>query len=213
MREDILRVSMTKKWLFFDLGSTLLDESECTEYRISNMLEQANSLSRAAILQKMKECAFEGKMPYKDAVKEFGLETVQWPKHLEKVYKGVPRMLEQLQNKYYLGIIANQSMGTEERLIKFGIRDYFKVILSSAEEGVAKPDLEIFRRALRRAECLPENSYMIGDRLDNDIEPAAKLGMSTIWVKQGTFAYANLNMFSYKPDIIVEHIEEILTYL
>lgn len=104
-------------------------------------------------------------------------------------------------------------MGTEERLVKLGIRDYFKVILSSAEEGVAKPDLEIFRRALERAECIPENAYMIGDRLDNDIVPAAKVGMFTIWVKQGTFAYTNLDMFSYKPDIIVEHIGEIIDYL
>ncbi|MBE5877112.1 MAG: HAD family hydrolase [Lachnospiraceae bacterium] len=202
-----------KKWLFFDLGSTLLDESDCTEYRILDMLKQENAPSRTAIVQKMKECAFKGKMPYKDTAREFGLETIQWPTHLEKMYKGVPKILEQLQNKYWLGIIANQSEGTEERLIKFGIRDYFKVILSSAEEGVAKPDLEIYRRALERAECIPENAYMIGDRLDNDIEPAAKLGMSTIWVKQGTFAYTNLDMFCYKPDIIVEHIGEILEYL
>lgn len=202
-----------KKWLFFDLGSTLLDESDCTEYRILDMLKQENAPSRAVIVQKMRECAFKGKMPYKDTARELGLETIKWPTHLEKIYKGVPQILEQLQNKYWLGIIANQSAGTEERLIRFGIRDYFKVILSSAEEGVAKPDLEIYRRALERAECIPENAYMIGDRLDNDIEPAAKLGMSTIWVKQGTFAYTNLDMFYYKPDIIVEHIGEILEYL
>ena len=204
---------MIKKWLFFDLGSTLVDESECTEYRIQNMLKQENAPDRATIEQKMRECAFKGKMPYKDTAKEFGLETILWPKHLEKVYKAVPRVLEQLQNKYFMGIIANQSIGTEERLVKFGIRDYFKVILSSAEEGVAKPDLEIYRRAFERSGCMPENTYMIGDRLDNDIEPAAKLGMPTIWVKQGTFAYSDLDMFSYKPDIIVEHIEEILEYL
>lgn len=54
---------------------------------------------------------------------------------------------------------------------------------------------------------------MIGDRLDNDIQPAAKLGMSTIWVKQGTFAYTDLDLFEHKPDIIVENIQEILKYL
>jgi FMN phosphatase YigB (HAD superfamily) len=30
---------------------------------------------------------------------------------------------------------------------------------------------------------------MIGDRIDNDIEPANKLGMKTIWVKQGFSVY------------------------
>lgn len=202
-----------KKWLFFDLGSTLLDESDCIEYRILDMLQQDKSLDRNIIEQKMRECAFLGKMPYKDTVKELGLEITKWPKHLERLYQGVPEVLERLRNNYGLGIIANQSLGTEERLVKFGIRDYFDVILSSAEEGVSKPDLEIYRRALERAECLPQNAYMIGDRLDNDIQPAAELGMSTIWVKQGTFAYTDLDLFDHKPDIVVEHIEEILEYL
>lgn len=92
-----------KKWLFFDLGSTLLDESDCTEYRILDMLKQENAPSRETIVQKMKECAFNGKMPYKDTVREFGLETTRWPKHLEKVYEGVPQILEKLQNKYSFG--------------------------------------------------------------------------------------------------------------
>lgn len=30
------------------------------------------------------------------------------------------------------------------------------------------------------AECSPEETYIIGNRLDNDIEPVAKLGMNTI---------------------------------
>lgn len=34
------------------------------------------------------------------------------------------------------------------------------------------------------SKCSPKNSVMIGDRIDNDIEPANKLGMKTIWVKQ-----------------------------
>ena len=202
-----------KTWLFFDLGSTLIDESECYEHRIANMLQQENAPCRGVIEQKMKECAAKGKMPYKDTVKELGLKTTEWPKHLEKLYRDVPEVLEKLKDKYALGIIANQSLGTVERLIKFGIRDYFDVILASAEEGVAKPDLEIYRRALERAGCLPENAYMIGDRLDNDIQPAARLGMSTIWVKQGTFAYTNSDLFYYKPDIIVENIKDILKYL
>ncbi len=66
---------------------------------------------------------------------------------------------------------------------------YIKLVVASAEKGVAKPDSEIFLRALSRAYCLPENAVMIGDRIDNDIEPANKLGMKTIWVKQGFAVY------------------------
>lgn len=62
---------------------------------------------------------------------------------------------------------------------------YINLTISSAEAGIAKPDLTIFRLALERAGCAAENSVMIGDRLDNDIIPAKPLGMHTIWVRQG----------------------------
>lgn len=31
------------RWLFFDLGSTLIDESQCIEYRLNHMLNQKNA--------------------------------------------------------------------------------------------------------------------------------------------------------------------------
>lgn len=122
-------------------------------------------------------------------------------------------MLEKLHGKYKLGIIANQSLGAEGRMKTYGIHTYFDVIMSSAETGVAKPDLEIFKRALQNAGCKPEDAYMIGDRLDNDIKPAAEIGMHTIWVRQGACADVDLHLIKQKPDIIVEHVEDILQYL
>lgn len=201
------------KWLFLDLGSTLIDERDCIEYLTQNLLQQENAPSREVILQKMKENAFKGRLPYKDTAKDLGLETIRWPVHLEKIYESVPGMLEKLHSKYKLGIIANQSIGAEERMKTYGIHHYFDVIMSSAEAGVAKPDLEIFKRALKNAGCKPEETYMIGDRLDNDIKPAAKIGMHTIWVRQGAFADADLYLIEQKPDIIVECVEDILQYL
>ncbi len=66
-----------------------------------------------------------------------------------------------------------------------GLLKYFDVILSSAEEGVSKPDIEIFKRALEAANCPPEKAAMVGDRLDNDIAPAKKAGMKAVRIKQG----------------------------
>ncbi|MCM1167621.1 MAG: HAD family hydrolase [Lachnospiraceae bacterium] len=201
------------KWLFFDLGSTLIDESKCAEYRIQELLKQNNAPCRETLEHRMLELVAQNHLPYKDAAKEFGLETIKWPVHLEKLYEGVPELLENLQHKYYLGIIANQSMGTEQRLIKYGIREYFEIIISSAEVGVSKPDIAIFTAALNKAKCVPTDAYMIGDRLDNDIEPAAQIGMHTIWVKQGIFAYGNLNLIHHKPEFIVNNITDISEHL
>lgn len=201
------------KWLFFDLGSTLIDERECTEYRTQELLKQKNSPGRDVLEAHMKMYAAMNRLPYKDTAKEFGLETVKWPKHLESLYDKVPSILEQLRKKYQMGIIANQSLGTENRLIKFGIRHFFDVVIASAEAGIEKPDPAIFQMALRDACCNPEEAYMIGDRLDNDIAPAAQIGMHTIWVRQGAFADGNIALIGHEPDVIVDDIENILEYL
>ena len=58
---------------------------------------------------------------------------------MEKLYPGVKELLDDLHRRYRLGIIANQAPGAEARLAGFGIRDYFDIIVASAEEGVAKP--------------------------------------------------------------------------
>ena len=97
------------KWLFFDLGSTLIDESECIEYRIQQLLRQPDAPAREMLEHRMLQLAAQNRLPYKDAAKEFGLETIKWPKHLEKIYEGVPELLEKLVDKYHLGIIANQN--------------------------------------------------------------------------------------------------------
>ena len=201
------------KWVFFDLGSTLIDESECAEYRVQELLKQSNAPDRETLNRRMVELAAANRLPYKDAAKEFGLETIKWPRHLEKIYEGVPGLLAELKNRYRLGVIANQSFGTEQRLIDYGIREYFDVIVASAEAGVSKPDSEIFRIALGQAECSPEEACMVGDRLDNDIEPAADAGMKTIWVRQGSFSYGNLKLIRNRPDHIVNSISEVLNYL
>ena len=53
----------------------------------------------------------------------------------------------------------------------------------SFRAGVAKPDPAAFRRVLDAAGAAPANAVMIGDSLEKDVEPAAALGMGTVWVR------------------------------
>ena len=155
------------RWIFFDLGSTLIDETDCEAFRTEALLTQPNAPDRATLLRRMAELAAENRLPYKDAAREFGLETMKWPGHLEKLYPAAPSLLEKLQGKFHLGIIANQNIGTEARMEAFGIRKYFDLVISSAEEGVAKPDPRIFEIALDGAS--PADALMIGDSIASDI--------------------------------------------
>lgn len=63
--------------------------------------------------------------------------------------------MQELHERYKSGIIANQSPGNQMRLKKWGIYQYFQIILASAEEGISKPDHAIYERALNKADaCL-----------------------------------------------------------
>lgn len=48
------------------------------------------------------------------------------------------------------------------------------------DAGVSKPHPDFFHRALAHVGADPATSVMVGDRLDNDVEPAHSVGMPTI---------------------------------
>lgn len=51
---------------------------------------------------------------------------------------------------------------------------------------------------------------MISDRLDNDICPARKLGMTTVWIKQGFAIYQDVEIAECKPDYIVDGLSDLI---
>lgn len=201
------------KWIFFDIGSTLVDETQCYKKRYSEVTENTD-ITYEEFEAKVIAFSKQNKKGDHEAVKFYGLTLPKWHKELEILYDDAQSVLKALHNKgYKLGIIANQSLGTAMRLEKWGIRSYFDVIAASAEEGIAKPDLEMFKIALGRAQCAPEDAVMIGDRLDNDIAPANMVGMKTIWIRQGLAAYSRPQNKIEVADYTVNSLSEILNYI
>ena len=178
------------QWIFFDIGGTLADETESLRRRARLTAQMQTSLGTPCTQEElenaMKKAALMGKSYFAGACELLGLSgMVPYDAIGEKLYPDAPAVLKTLSEKYKLGIIANQPLGTEKRLCAYGIRDYFSVILSSEEEGISKPDPTLFIRALHRAGCSPACAVMIGDRPDNDIAPAKALGMHTVRIRQG----------------------------
>jgi putative hydrolase of the HAD superfamily len=97
------------------------------------------------------------------------------------LFDGTIEILEYLQYKYHLHIITNGFEEAQERKMKnSNIRSYFKTVTNSEMVGVKKPNPKIFNFALNSAEAAPQESIMIGDSLEADIEGAQKVGMRTI---------------------------------
>ena len=196
------------KWIFFDIGSTLVDESAVYENRIKE-ITQGNNIDRNEFVAKVIERAQTSPKPIVSAAEDYGVKVPAWRHDLEVLYPDTKEVLQRLSQKYKIGIIANQDFGTEQRLTDFNVHQHIDLVIASAEEGVAKPDLRIFQIALARADCKPEEAVMVGDRIDNDIIPANKIGMTTVWIKQGFGCYAEPKTVEEQPDYIVNSLAEI----
>jgi HAD superfamily hydrolase (TIGR01549 family) len=208
------------RWLFFDMGNTLISEEASTACRIQRF---ADAFARYGVRVSIEEIT----SAYREASEEFAArlaaralekltddselrKLVQregpYPKAMEVPYEGVIESLRLLSSQYKIGVIANQSPGSEERLTRWGLIPFISVCVASAEVGVEKPDPAIFDLALRQAECTPFEAVMIGDRLDNDIRPARILGWKTVRVLQGPGRFQVPRDDLDEPDLTVSDV-------
>jgi len=83
-------------------------------------------------------------------------------------------------HKYFMGTINNESRELNlYRIEKYGLREIFRVFVSSCFVGLRKPESGIYRLALELTQIDPHQCCFIDDRALN-LECAAKLGMRTI---------------------------------
>lgn len=93
--------------------------------------------------------------------------------------------IRQLKNRYQTAIVSNYADNLRPELTyKFGIADAFDEIIISCEEGVTKPDPEIFLRALDRLGRAPAEAVFIDDFLHN-VQAAQAVGMAAIHFQPG----------------------------
>ena len=196
------------KWLFFDIGSTLINEEKAYQDRIEQAIAETN-ITYDTFYQRMLVLFQEGLKGDLIALQEYSLERPKWKSELEILYPDAKIVLETLHNRYKIGVIANQLPNLEKRLENFGIRQWIDLIISSADCGFSKPSSKIFQQA----SCSASSATMIGDRLDNDIAPAKALGMKTIWIKQGFSAYSPIQSPSEEPDFTVNSLSDLLKIL
>ena len=197
------------KWLFFDIGSTLVDETKVYD-DIFHKIAIAANVSEEYVKTQAIEFYKQNKRGHREVMRLLGVEYPEWTPKYEELYPDTRECLRILEKKYKLGIIANQIPGAEKRLEGMGIRQFFELIVTSAEEGVAKPDPGIFQIALIRAGCAPDQAVMIGDRIDNDIVPAKQMGMKTVWIRQGVGKYWNIRGDYETPEFEVNSLSELL---
>jgi FMN phosphatase YigB (HAD superfamily) len=93
--------------------------------------------------------------------------------------------LEELRSRGLLvGAVGNTPVDTEELL-----RDHVELIGSSGRWNVEKPAAGFFERIVEEAALPPEEIAYVGDRVDNDVEPALAAGMVAVHIRRGPWGY------------------------
>ncbi|HSF79745.1 MAG TPA: HAD family hydrolase [Anaerolineales bacterium] len=85
---------------------------------------------------------------------------------------------------YRMGLISNAADDADVQALvdSAGIRAYFEVILTSAAQGIRKPNPRIFHQALEHMNLTPDQAVMVGDTLGADILGAEHAGIFSIWI-------------------------------
>lgn len=201
------------RWIFFDVGSTFVDEAEAYDHRVRDMIS-GTKITFEEFDDARIAFAKQGLDGNSAAIKHFGLTKTLWHLEDEAPYPDAHSTLSALRdNGYHLGIIANQYFGTAERLEAWGLQKFFEVIAASAEIGYAKPNKEIFEKAFALAGCCAEESVMAGDRLGNDIAPAKALGMKTVWARNGLANYQDAKLGDGVADYQISKLSELLSMM
>ncbi|MBQ8175551.1 MAG: HAD-IA family hydrolase [Oscillospiraceae bacterium] len=201
------------KWLFFDLGGTVYDETFSDKQRIDGLIEKAQlDIAYSDFYAEMQKSAAEfAPSPFSAARGKFGIkDNVPYSNEKEILYPNAVEVIKKLSEKYRLGIIANQPPNTDERLKNDGLYDLFEICLLSECVNLFKPDMAFFECAFEEAGCNPYEAVMIGDRLDNDVFPAKSVGMKTVRVVQGLYSVQCARSDEYAADYEITKLEGLI---
>ena len=87
---------------------------------------------------------------------------------------------------YAIGVVGNQPARAEGQLN--GLALPVDLVATSAGWGVSKPSPAFFARVATAMDCAPAEIVHVGDRVDNDVVPAATAGMVSVFVRRGPWA-------------------------
>jgi putative hydrolase of the HAD superfamily len=143
-----------------------------------------------------------------DLIDEIAVSYLEFLPDFNYLFDGTFEILDYLKNKYELHIITN---GFEEvqnkKMMSSNIYHYFDKIITSESVGVKKPNPKVFTYALEVANAHKDNSIMIGDNLEADIEGALSIGMQAIHCNFDNTSHNKSNILS------VSSLLEIKQYL
>jgi HAD superfamily hydrolase (TIGR01549 family) len=174
---------MALRAVFFDVGETLVDEE-----RWWRVLAERSALQPHVIWAALGVTIERGE-EHNALWDHLGIErpTASWKTltyDLDDLYPDAIGCLEGVRALgLRVGIVGNQTAALERWAQEAALPA--DVISSSDSLGVRKPDPRFFQLVVELAGCAPGEVAYVGDRVDNDVLPAAAAGLVAIHVRRG----------------------------
>ncbi|WP_202701703.1 YjjG family noncanonical pyrimidine nucleotidase [Flavobacterium sp. UGB4466] len=120
-----------------------------------------------------------------ESINEIANDYIEFLTDNNHLFEGAIEVLEYLKPKYKLHIITNGFANVQDKKINnAALSGYFETITNSELAGVKKPNSIIFDYALSAAKASKENSVMIGDCLEADVNGALNAGIDAIFFNE-----------------------------
>jgi FMN phosphatase YigB (HAD superfamily) len=164
----------------FDVGETLFDETGLWE-----RAADAAGVPRFTLFGVLGGLAARGER-HSRAWEILGVE----PRHTarfeaDELYPDARPTLDELRGRgYVLGAVGNTPAGIEPLL-----RELVDFVGSSERWAVEKPSRAFFARLVQEARCEPREIAYVGDRVDNDVDPALAAGLVAVHIRRGPWGY------------------------
>ncbi len=185
---------MSIRAVFLDIGETLFDET-----RNWSLLADWLDIPRLTVFSVMGALIAQGK-DHRGFLKvirpdlEWNETIVRFRKEVDDCYLGgdlypdaVPCLHNLVDRKYFVGIAGNQPAKRELELRRMNLP--LDMIATSDRWGVRKPDVAFFAQLVAESGFGPEETVYVGDRVDNDVIPAAESGLVAIHMVRGPWGH------------------------
>ncbi len=222
----------TNMWLtmahgiLFDLDDTLLDRQGTLRQFLPGQYRRFTSLHHvpeATYVDRFMQLDRHGATPRLLLYKKLG-EVLRLPIPAHRLHidflryawsdcllkPGARTLLAHLRgDDWRIGCVTNGSTGYQMRkLISSGLYEYFDTVVIAEQEGLRKPDTEMFHIALRRMVCQAECCLFVGDNPRADISGAYQVGLRTVWLPSHHPWPENLDQSCI--DYRIEQVEDVL---
>ncbi len=109
-----------------------------------------------------------------------------------------------------VGVISAGITGKQmEKILRLGLTRYLDpgLVFITDQQGIAKTNPKLYRRAVAAAGVAPERAMMVGDHPERDVHSAHQAGLRTVW-HRGQGKYSGTPPAS-GPDHVIDAIGEL----